>query len=171
MGKQENPIKGLVCGLAAGAAASAIMDGYWAVMKQVAGERPEQKPKKGGKQQKDEPSTQQVADKVSEAVSGHAVPKKDKPAAGMAVHYSYGTLWGGVFGVLAALMPSLGLLGGLLYGAGLWLFGDEIGLRALKLAPDPLKVPVQTHAEALGAHLVYGASTALISRLLLRLLP
>lgn len=166
--KRHNPVKGLLAGMVAGGVASALMDGYWAVVEQVPGARPEQQPRKGGGQQEDRPSTQILADKLSKALSGKEVPEEAKPAAGVAVHYLTGIVQGGLFGLIAALRPRTGLVAGLLYGVAIWLFLDEITLRALRLAPDPRKVPTEKHIEAFGAHLVYGGGTALVTRLLLR---
>ena len=166
--RRQNPVKGLLVGVLAGAVASAAMDQYWAMVEHVPGERPEQQPRKGGGQQKDEPSTQIIADRLAEAVTGKEVPGEAKPAAGVAVHYLTGALQGGIFGLVAASRPRTGLLAGLLYGAAIWLFLDEITLRALNIAPDPAQVPKSIHVEALGAHLVYGSSLALLTRLFLR---
>jgi uncharacterized membrane protein YagU involved in acid resistance len=99
---------------------------------------------------------------------GKEVPTEAKPAAGVAVHYLTGMLQGGLFGVVAALRGRSGLFAGLLYGVAIWLFLDEIALRALNIAPNPEKVPKKMHAEALGAHLVYGGSLALLTKLLLK---
>lgn len=169
--KRYNPLKGIIYGTLAGAAGSAAMDGYWALVRNIAGDRPEQKPKGRGSHEKDEPSTQVIADKVSEALTGHEVPKKDKAAAGVSVHYATGSVYGTLFGVMAARSPKMGLLAGLAYGILIWLFLDEITLRVLNIAPDPEKVPPTEHLQAVGAHLVYGASTALLARLLLRIAP
>ena len=166
--KRQNPLKGLLVGVLAGGAASAAMDQYWGLVERVPGERPEQQPRQGGGQQKDEPSTQIIADRLSEAVTGKEVPREAKPAAGVAVHYLTGALQGGLFGIVAALRPHTGFLAGLLYGVAIWLFLDEITLRALNIAPDPATVPKRIHAEALGAHLVYGGSLALFTKLFLR---
>src|SRR5512140_1702699 len=114
--RSQNPLKGAVYGLLAGAGASFLMDCYWGIVHNIPGARPEQKPKKGGKgQQKDEPSTQLIADKVSEAATGHDVPKEDKAAAGVGVHYATGTSFGALFGVVASLRPRWGLMAGFLY--------------------------------------------------------
>ncbi|HEX8598015.1 MAG TPA: DUF1440 domain-containing protein [Chloroflexia bacterium] len=166
--KRQNPLKGLLAGLVAGLAASAVMDQYWGVVERVPGARPEQQPRRGGGQQKNEPSTQIIADKLAKAVTGKEVPDEAKPAAGVAVHYITGALQGSVFGLVAALRPRTGLFAGLLYGVAIWLFLDEITLRALNIAPDPKKVSKKIHAEALGAHLVYGGSLALLTRRFLK---
>jgi len=168
--KGQSVFKGLLCGLIAGELASAAMDCYWWVAQKLPGARPEQKPKgpESG-MAKQEPSTQIVADKVSEAITGHEVHKENKAIAGVVVHYAFGIFWGGLFGALAARIPRTGVPAGILYGVGIWLFADEIALRALDIAPDPEKVPLSQHVQALGAHLVYGSAMGLFTRLLLRI--
>ncbi|MFL5733650.1 MAG: hypothetical protein ACJ78Q_10655 [Chloroflexia bacterium] len=166
-----NPIVSSICGLVAGGLAGAAMDCYWWAVRRLPGERPEQKPKSGDdNQDKPEPSTQIIADRVTTALTGHHVPAEDKPAAGIAVHYATSLFYGGLLGAAASRVPRLGLLAGLLYGAAIWLLLDEITLRLLDIAPDPRKVPARQHLQALGAHFVYGTATALVTRLLLRVL-
>ncbi len=167
--RRRNVLAGMLAGVLAGAAATAAMDGYWAVVRSEPGERPEQKPKRGDdSQEKDEPSTQIMADKLSQAVIGREVPKKHKAEAGVAVHYATGLLWGAAFGALAARVPRVGIVAGLLYGVFIWLALDEVGLRALTIAPEADEVPLEEHVQALGAHLVFGGATGLAIRLLLR---
>ena len=161
-------VKGAISGIIAGAAASLAMDGYWALMTNRPGNRPEQKPKPGGGQQKPEPATQVIADRIFEAATGHEIARDRKAAAGVGVHYATGMLCGAIFGAAAAGRPKLGLLAGLVYGVAIWLFIDELALRAFDVSPDAEKVPVSNHLQALGAHFVYGSVTALATRLLLR---
>jgi hypothetical protein len=166
--KHYNPAAAAVVGAGAGAAASFAMDLYWKLVQSTMGERPEQKPRPGGGQREDKPSTQVIADKVSEALTGREIPQENKAEAGVAVHYIAGTLCGAAYGVAASRIPRLGLLGGMLYGAAIWLLLDEIGLRLLKVSPSAEKVPTSQHLQALGAHLIYGAVTALATRLVVR---
>ena len=166
--KQSSPLKGLASGIVAGGLGSFAMDCYWWVVQNVAGARPEQKPKPGDDVPENEPATQVIADRVWEALTGSEVPEEMKPAAGVGAHYVTGMLSGAIFGVGAALRPRLGLFGGLLFGVAVWLLLDEIAIRALDVAPAPEKVPARHHIQALGAHLVYGAATAIFTRFLLR---
>ncbi len=168
--KGAGGVKGAISGIIAGAAASLAMDGYWALMTKRPGNRPEQKPKPKGGQRKPEPATQVIADRISEAATGHEVPRKQKAAAGVGVHYATGMLCGAIFGAAAAGRHKLGLPAGLVYGAAIWLFIDELALRAFDVSPDAEKVPMRHHVQALGAHFVYGSVTALVTRFLLRLL-
>lgn len=165
---KQNALKGALYGAVAGAVASGVMDAYWGLARYIPGSRPEQKPKGPKSQQiKQEPSTQIVADKISEAITGHDVPKRAKPPAGVAVHYFFGSLTGSLYGLLASRLPGVGLLTGIMYGVGVWLFGDELTLRLLNIAPKASKVPPSQHLQALGAHLVYGSSLGLLTRLML----
>jgi len=167
--KQAGLFRGIITGLVAGAVATVLMDVYWKVVQNTLGERPEQKPKPGDdNQEKDEPATQIIADKLSEAVTGSEVPEESKAPAGVAVHYSTGLTFGAAYGAIATRRAKWGLFAGLLYGAAIWLFFDELGMRALKVAPDLRKVPPREHLQALGAHLVYGVSLALLTKLMLR---
>ncbi len=164
----HNPLKGALVGFVAGGIAGAIMDGYWAIVQNLPGDRPEQKPKENDPQKEDEPSTQLVADKVSKAVTGKEVAKKDKAKAGIGVHYATSLACGALFGVVASRLPRLGPIAGALYGACVWLVLDEVILRTMDIAPEPKNVPMSEHLQALGAHLVYGSSTGAITRLLMR---
>jgi uncharacterized membrane protein YagU involved in acid resistance len=166
--KKQSPLVGAVCGCVAGGLGAAAMDAYWWAVQKLPGARPEQKPKSGDQQSK--PSTQIIADRVSKALTGHELPEEDKPAAGVVVHYATGIVCGGVFGVVASRSPRLSLLGGLVYGTAIWLFLDEIILRVLNVAPDPEKVPIKQHLQALGAHFVFGATTAVVTRLMLNVM-
>ena len=157
--------------MVAGTLASAAMDLYWLLVKANPGDRPEQKPKgPGDGLKKQQPATQNVADEISEALTGREVPAESKAEAGVAVHYATGLLSGAIFGVAHARWPKLGIVAGLLYGVAIWAMINEGLLRVLNLAPSPKKVPAAEHVQALGAHLVFGASTALLTRLSLNAL-
>jgi hypothetical protein len=85
------------------------------------------------------------------------------------VHWVYGLLQGGVYGALSGRGPGLDLRGGALFGANLWLFGDEVMVPLLGLQSGPAAVSGTQHINRLGAHLAYGASTAAATQLLKRL--
>lgn len=145
------------------------MDEYWAVVEKVPGARPEQQPRPGDdNQEKEEPATQAIADKIAEAVTGEEVPRKHKAVAGIGVHYGTSLIFGAIYGAIAARKPRLGPLGGALYGAAIWLLLDEIALRLLNLSPDPESVSMSDHAQSFVAHIVYGSSTGFLTRIFLR---
>lgn len=115
-------------------------------------------------QEKPESPTVLVADQLSRLVRGRRVSDAHRQTAGQIVHYGYGTLMGGVYGLITGMMPELARGRGLAWGTVLWLGGDEVAVPLLKLSPPPQEHPVSVHASALGAHLVYGVSLYAILR-------
>ncbi|NBD12765.1 MULTISPECIES: DUF1440 domain-containing protein [Corallococcus] len=116
-----------------------------------------------------EPATEVAARKLAEPVGVHLEGERKK-AAGNAVHWGYGTLWGALHGALHGRAPLAGKLFGVGFGLGLFLFGDELAVPLLRLAPPPHKVPAKSHLSALAAHLVYGTTTEGTYRLVRRAL-
>jgi uncharacterized membrane protein YagU involved in acid resistance len=49
---------------------------------------------------------------------------------------------------------------GALFGAALWLFGDEIAMPLLGLADKPTQYHPTRHLQSLAAHLGFGVATA-----------
>jgi hypothetical protein len=86
------------------------------------------------------------------------------------VHWGYGMLQGGMYGAARATARGLDLGGGVVFGAGLWLVGDELVVPLLGLQGGPATVPPVQHINRLGAHLAYGAATAGTAQILRRLL-
>ncbi len=50
------------------------------------------------------------------------------------------------------------------FGAALWLGADEVAVPLFGLSGPPFAYPASTHASALAAHLVYGATADLVRR-------
>lgn len=166
--KKQSIIKGLICGAAAGALGAAIMDLYWWAVRGVWGARPEQEPRPGDQVEENRHATQVMADRLAKALTGRPVPEGQKAGAGVGAHYAAGVTFGSLFGAIVSRRTRTGPLAGLLYGALVWLLFNVIAIRAMRMASEPEKVPTRDHAQALGAHLLYGTSVALASRLLLR---
>ncbi len=86
------------------------------------------------------------------------------------VHYGYGALQGGLFGVLTAFRKDSTLVAGPAFGTGLRLFGDEVAVSVFGLANGPGMYPLRQHLHRWGAHLTYGVTVATTIKLLRRLL-
>jgi hypothetical protein len=117
-----------------------------------------------------EGSTVAVGRLAYQTVVGRAPEAQEtKTVLSEAVHWSFGTSMGALYGMLRdrAGWPDLG--GGLAFGAGVWLFASELLLPLLGLAPGPTATPAQRHAKEFGAHLVYGAVVAAVTQALQRL--
>jgi uncharacterized membrane protein YagU involved in acid resistance len=177
-------LRGVVTGLAAGIAATLIMDQFQklsaasqtAVEKQIKlakGESPEQieheqeQAREQAAQQ--EGSTEIVARKVAE-VTGNTLDKQQKKTAGQAVHYTFGTLMGLLYGVSAELLPEVTTGAGTAFGTLLFLAADEVAVPAFQLSPAPAETSTTDHLQHWAAHVVYGGSLELMRSLIARAL-
>jgi hypothetical protein len=184
--RKERPsvIRGVVTGAVAGIAATLIMDqflkltsaGQKAVQKQmkladgesawqIAHEQTQQEQQAA----EQEGSTEKVARKIAEA-TGKTLAPDQKKAAGQAVHYTFGTLMGIVYGVSAEILPEVTTGAGTGYGTLLFLSADEVAVPALQLAPSPADAPPFDHLQHWAAHVVYGGSLELVRSLARRII-
>lgn len=182
MSKHSSVIRGIISGAAAGIAATLIMDqflkltsaGQKAVEKQmklfdgeseweIAHERVQHEQQAASQ----EDSTEKVARKIAEA-TGKTLDKETKQTAGRAVHYTFGTLMGIVYGVSAELVPEVTTGAGTGFGTLLFLGADEVAVPAFQLVPSPAKTPATDHLQHWAAHVVYGGSLELCRSLINR---
>jgi uncharacterized membrane protein YagU involved in acid resistance len=177
-------LRGIVTGATAGIAATLIMDqflkltsaGQKAVekkMKLAQGESPWEIAHEQVQQEQQaaeqEGSTEIVARKIAEA-TGKTLDKEKKQMAGQAVHYTFGTLMGIVYGVSAELLPEATTGGGTAFGTLLFLGADEVAVPAFQLSPEPTGTAAIDHLQHWAAHVVYGGSLELVRSLVSRLL-
>ena len=180
--KQPSVLRGIITGATAGIAATLIMDqflklttaGQKAVEKQMKlaqGESPWEIAHEQVQQEQlaaeQEDSTEILARKIAEA-RGKTLDKEKKKKAGQAVHYTFGTLMGIVYGVSAELVPEATTGAGTAFGTLLFLGADEVAVPALRLAPPPDQTPAPDHLQHWAAHVVYGGSLELVRTLLRR---
>jgi hypothetical protein len=116
-----------------------------------------------------EDSTEIVARRLATAAGQH-LTQDQKKSAGHAVHYTFGTLMGVVYAVLAERVPEVTTGAGFAYGTLLFLAAHEIAVPALQLSPSPTGTPATDHLQHWAAHVVYGSSLDLVRTLLRRLL-
>jgi len=171
--KRETPIcMRYLAGAAGGAAGTFAMDSYMRAMKKALPDGKHSKPKEhlisliGRKHEKGESSTAALGRMLYEAATGERPSERTRKTLSKAVHWGYGVDLGGLYGVVRGRKRKLDVLGGLIYGAGLWVLGDEIAVPLIGLAEGPKAYPTKIHAESLGAHLVYGVATAVATQLL-----
>jgi hypothetical protein len=113
-----------------------------------------------------EDATVKAAKRISRGVFHHELDEQEKKVAGPAVHYAMGAVSGAVYGAAAELAPAVSLGAGLPFGAAVWLLADEVAVPAFGLSKSPREYPPEVHAQALGAHLVYGLTTDVVRRAL-----
>ncbi len=167
--------KGPVLGLAAGAAATVAMGGYWRAATALAGEDPRAATRGEGPHpldnialigkhhEEEESSTAAMGRIAYERLAGHPPQGAEtKSTLSYLVHYGYGAL--------PAFNKMTTLAAGPVFGTGLWLFGDELVISVLGLANGPGMYPLRQHLHRWGAHLTYGVTVAASVKLLRRLL-
>lgn len=176
--------KGLLTGVAAGITATLVMDQFLKVAAaaqkaaekhtkrsqgesewQIANEQAQQEI-----QQESSPdSTELVARKIAEA-AGTTIPREKSKPAGMAVHYTFGTLMGVVYAATAEWLPEITTGSGTAFGTLLFLGADEVAVPAFRLAPPPTETPATDQVQHWAAHVVYGGTLELARNLLRRLM-
>lgn len=87
-------------------------------------------------------------------------------AVARAMHYGYSAAASAGYAALVRKNPAFHAGFGTIYGAVLWLVGDEIAITLMRLS-DPRSKTKASHAVAFAAHLVFGSVTELSRRVLL----
>jgi hypothetical protein len=143
MRTRRNLATDLLIGIAAGAAATWLMDKATSVLyeREDPFARHREDSARGGKTAYETASEKWLGDKKY----------------GSAIHWALGIGAGAAYGVLRNRVPRLGVGSGPLYGALFFAAMDEGVNTALKLAPPPKAFPWQTHARGLAGHLLLGA--------------
>jgi len=170
-GRNINLAGHIAAGIAGGLIASFVMEKVQAAIEELSSDNGSAAGGGGQqhrKQQEGEPATYKAADAVATTIAGRHVPREWKPAAGAAVHYAFGAAVGAVYGAAAARRRKITALAGIPFGTAVWLVADEVGVPAVGLAKGPAEYPLSKHASALAAHVVYGATTELVRRGLVR---
>jgi putative membrane protein len=184
--KRQKILKGMAAGLVGGLVASFAMNQFqslWSKLASSNGQHSTQRDQRAEQQsgveiapvqveqiqaEESEPATIKFAEKVSEGVFHHPLSKKEKQIAEPVVHYSYGAVWGGIYGAVAQVAPETAKVLGLPFGVALWGVSDELAVPALGLSKWPTAYPLSSHAQALAAHAVYGITTDLVRRAMLK---
>jgi len=121
-------------------------------------------------QQNGEPkqdATMKAADAlVATATGGRHLSMEEKQKGGPVVHYAFGALMGGLYGGLAEYSSTVKSGFGTAFGGALFAGADLVAVPALKLSAPPSEWPASSLANPLAAHLVYGATTELLRRVL-----
>jgi Protein of unknown function (DUF1440) len=182
--KRPSVLRGIITGAAAGIAATLIMDQFLNLtmathkdtekkMRLAQGESPLKIAHEQAQQEQQaaaqEGSTEIVARKIAEAAGTTLEPERKK-SAGRAVHYSFGTLMGIVYGVSAEMLPEATTASGTAFGTLLYLSADEVAVPALQLAPTPTNAPGRDRLQHWAAHVVYGGSLELVRRIVRRII-
>lgn len=100
-----------------------------------------------------------VAKRISEGVFGHDVPAERIPLLTHAMHWSYGTGWGAVYGLAQGSLHAPTLRHGVVFGSAVWAM-SYVQLVPMGLYQPAWKYPPKDIAMEVGYHLVYGLGVA-----------
>jgi putative membrane protein len=164
---EKHPVRGVLAGIAGGLVASWAMN-VWsegpgsAISKRV--ESPEEQ-KQISQQSDGEDATMKTADALASTFEhGQHLSKEEKQEGGPIVHYTYGALVGGLYGLLAEYVPLVRSGFGTTYGSALFVGGDLVAVPALGLSKPLSEYPASSYVAPFTAHLIYGATTELVRR-------
>lgn len=125
----------------------------------------------GHHSKKDETATEAVGRIAYSSVTGEEPESEEtKSMLSNQVHWAYGLMQGGMYGLRHRDAGWPDISGGVRNGVLLWLIGDEFMVPALGLQGGPKQVSPVQHANRLGAHIAYGLGTAATTQLLRRVL-
>jgi hypothetical protein len=111
------------------------------------------------------PAPAQIGKRLFEGLFGRELPDKRAALVNNLTHWGYGIMNGAPFGILAGSARSPRLRYGALFGGAVWATSYAV-LPAAHLYRPIWEYDARTLAKDLGAHLVYGLSTATVFKLL-----
>jgi hypothetical protein len=160
------PLGAVVRGKLAGLAGTVAMDLYWyAWYRRGGGERGflEWDFAGGLRDWEQAPAPAQVGKLLYEGFFQRALPADYAALTTNIMHWGYGTAWGAVYGLVAGSVGVPRAPAGLAFGSLVWA-SDYVILPLAKLYQRPWEYDATTLARDLGAHLVYGLTTAAVFR-------
>ena len=165
---EKHPVRGVLAGIAGGLVAAWVMN-QWsagpgaALNKQL--ETPQEQ-EQVAKSSDGEDATMKTADALaSTAQGGQHLTHEQREKGGPIVHYSYAALMGGLYGGLAEYSKLVRSGFGTTYASALFIGGDLVAVPALHLSAPLSETPAASLAGPFTGHLVYGATTELVRRL------
>jgi uncharacterized membrane protein YagU involved in acid resistance len=171
---------GIVAGIAGGLVASWVMNVFMEnlgpqIQKAVQGDQQSKQEESQAKKPQDEKAADDATMKTADAIvstvtGGRHLSHEEKEKGGPIVHYSFGAIMGGIYGAVAEGLPQSTAGLGTAFGAALFTGADLIAVPALKLSESSGEQPVSSLATPFAAHLVYGATTEAVRRLVRALL-
>jgi putative membrane protein len=108
-------------------------------------------------------SNELAAQAVACYLIGRRLTYDELRIAAPALHYAFGTAVGAMYGAYAERRHRKG--SGAWLGTTLWFAADEVAMPVLGLSEPMTRRPLEMHLQSLTAHLVYGAMTEVVRRL------
>jgi putative membrane protein len=112
----------------------------------------------------DQNANEIVAQTIARTAIGRPLEGRELQVAASAVHYAFGAVIGGLYGVLAERFRAARALAGAGYGSAVWAAADEVAMPALGLSEPTPNQSFERHLHSFAAHIVYGVATELVRR-------
>ncbi len=164
----KHPVRGVLAGVAGGLVAAWAMNQWGegpgaALNKRL--ETPEEQEELAA-QSDGEDATMKAADGLLTPLhGGQHLTSEEKAKDGPIVHYAYAALMGGIYGGLAEYSKLIRSGFGTTYGSVLFVGGDLVAVPAFGLSKPLDEIPASSYAGPFTSHLVYGATTELVRRI------
>jgi hypothetical protein len=163
-------VKGTIAGVVGGLAGTFAMSefqNWWS--RAVRGEQPQSSAREHDArdwQEIDEETNanEVVAQTIARTTIGRSLDREELSGAAAAVHYAFGAVLGGLYGLLSEHVQSVRALSGAGYGSVVWAAADEIAMPALGLSEQTDAQSFERHVHSFAAHIVYGVATELVRR-------
>lgn len=166
-------VRGILAGVAGGLVASWVMSEFADTLGQKlskAVETPAEQ-REIERLSDGEDATMKLADKIAEtATGGRHLTHEQREIGGPIVHYTMGAVMGGIYGGLAEYSSAARAGFGTTFGGLLFATADLFGVPAAKLGRWPGQYPTSSLATPLAEHLIYGATTELVRRIVREIL-
>jgi hypothetical protein len=170
---EKHIVRGVLAGVAGGLVASWVMNEFSETLGQDLSKAVETPAEQRllEMQSDGEDATMKAADKIAETVTGgRHLTHEQREVGGPIVHYSMGAVMGGVYGGLAEYSDVARAGFGTTFGGLLFASADLFGVPAAQLGKWPDQYPASSLVSPLTAHLIYGATTELVRRLVRQIL-
>ena len=161
-----SPFGAVLRGLAAGVAGAAVQTAFFKATAKITPKAPKDAFHPPEEEQQNEMATQTVARRVVEGLMhGGPLTDEQKGKGAQIVHYSFGGMWGGLYGLTVETFPGWkGVLGTTAFSSIVWMVSDNFILPFFRLSAWPQASPAKNPLYAWVAHLAYGAGLLLTYR-------
>jgi putative membrane protein len=174
MGNQKSVVRGILAGMAGGLVAAWVMNQFMAgpgqKLQQAVQSDEENREQQAHSSEPREDATMKTAEAIVHTTTGDHLSRAEKEKGGPIVHYAFGALTGGLYGGLAEYSSKVTSGFGTSFGGVLFSTADLLAVPALNLAPSPSDQPASALATPFAAHVVFGATTEFVRRILRSLL-
>jgi putative membrane protein len=163
-------VKGAVAGLIGGVVATWVMSEFQRLWTLAAkGTAPdsagdEHDARDWQERHEDRNANEIAADAIARSSMGRRLTRDEMELAAPAVHYTFGSVLGAMYGGFSEVAPQLRAGAGSGYGTAVWAAADEIAMPTLGLSRVTTERPIELHLQSLASHIVFGVTMEFVRR-------